>query len=388
MKILLYLLKINLNIHYFFIKLFTKTKRQVFFLSRQSNCISLNYELLIKELRKIEPKIEIKVICKKVDEDINATIRNEKQNNNLFKKLKPSVKYYFLIHKQMYYIATSKVVIIDGYNLPVSILKHKKGTIVIQLWHALAAIKQFGYQTIGKAYGLKEDVARILKMHNNYDYIICGSEAMRQPFAEAFNTPIEKILPIGTPVIDYLLSEDNGKEEQIKKAFPQFSKKQNVLYSPTFRNDNNYDFQDLIDNFDYEKYNLVMTIHPKSNIKIEDKRITVVDSKKYSTLDILKCMDYVITDYSAIAVEALVCNKKVMFFLYDYEEYSKQNGLNIDLFEEFPLYTAKNANELLKVLKEDNYDLKELKRLREKYVPNTLGNCTKRMIDLIRKELQ
>jgi CDP-glycerol glycerophosphotransferase (TagB/SpsB family) len=77
-----------------------------------------------------------------------------------------------------------------------------------------------------------------------------------------------------------------------------------------------------------------------------------------------------------------------MFFLYDYEEYSKQNGLNIDLFEEFPLYTAKNANELLKVLKEDNYDLKELKRLREKYVPNTLGNCTKRMIDLIRKELQ
>ena len=387
MKIFLYLLKTNLSIHYFFIKLFTKVKRQVFFLSRQSNFISLNYELLIEELKKIKPEIEIKVVCKKVDEDINAAIRNEKQNKNLFKRLKPAIKYYFLIHKQMYYIATSKVIIIDGYNLPISILKHKKGTVVIQLWHALAAIKQFGYQTIGKAYGLKEDVARILKMHNNYDYIICASEAMRQPFAEAFNTPIEKVLPIGTPIIDYLLTEDNEKEEQIKKAFPQLRKKQNVLYSPTFRNDDNYNFQDLIDNFDYEKYNLVMTIHPKSNIKIEDKRITVVHDNKFSTLDILKCMDYIITDYSAIAVEALVCNKKVMFFLYDYEEYSKQNGLNIDLIEEYPLYTSKTTKKLLKVLEEENYDLKELKRLREKYVLNIPGNCTKRIINLIRKEL-
>ena len=76
-----------------------------------------------------------------------------------------------------------------------------------------------------------------------------------------------------------------------------------------------------------------------------------------------------------------------MFFLYDYEEYSKQNGLNIDLFEEYPLYTSKTTKKLLKVLEEENYDLKELKRLREKYVLNIPGNCTKRIINLIRKEL-
>ena len=85
------------------------------------------------------------------------------------------------------------MIIVDGYNIPVSVLKHKKNTTVIQMWHALAAIKKFGYQSIGYKDGVNKTIAKILKMHANYDYVISGSEAMKPYFAEAFKIDKEKI---------------------------------------------------------------------------------------------------------------------------------------------------------------------------------------------------
>lgn len=383
MVVILILFKIHLRINYFFIKLFTRRKKQVFFLSRQFNSVPLNYELLIDKLKEEEPDIFIKTICRKVDEETNALVRNEvhKAKKNYKKKL----QYYGILHKQMYYLAQSRVVIIDGYNLPVSILKHKKETTIIQLWHALAAIKQFGYQTIGKKTGVNSKIAKILCMHRNYNYVISGSEAMIRPFSEAFNIEKEKILPIGTPLVDYLLQEDQQKLKKIIKKYPKLKQKKNVLYSPTFRTNDNYSFDELIDNFDYKKYNLVMTMHPKSKIIVNDKRVIIIDNTKYLTFDVLKLMDYVITDYSALAIDALVCNKNVMFYLYDYDEYSNENGLNINLFKEFPLYTSKTADKLLDVLNKDNYNISELKRLRKKYVTKFEGKCTEELVDLIRK---
>ena len=48
----------------------------------------------------------------------------------------------------MYYLATSKVCVLDGYCIPASILKHKKKLKIIQIWHASGAIKKFGYQIL------------------------------------------------------------------------------------------------------------------------------------------------------------------------------------------------------------------------------------------------
>ncbi len=124
-------------------KVFTKQKKQVFFLSRQFNFVPLNYQLLIDKLEK--ENVSYKVICKKVTNDLNSLIRNEDKKSNLFKELKGIISYYFNLYKQMHYCATSSVIIVDGYNVTASLLKHKKGTIVIQMWHALAAIKKFGY---------------------------------------------------------------------------------------------------------------------------------------------------------------------------------------------------------------------------------------------------
>ena len=175
---ILFIFKWHLRIIYFFIKLFTKRRKRVFFLSRQFSDMPLNYEMLVNKLN--EDNVEVKVICKKVSVGVNSIIRNEKKKNTKITEIFYSIGYYFNLYKQMFYIATSKVVIIDGYNLTTSVLKHKKDTTIIQLWHALAAIKKFGYQTIGYPDGLKPRIAKMLCMHKNYNYVISGSKAMNK----------------------------------------------------------------------------------------------------------------------------------------------------------------------------------------------------------------
>ena len=68
------------------------------------------------------------------------------------------------------------------------------------------------------------------------------------------------------------------------------------------------------------KYNLIISLHPKDIAKKDDK-VICIDRKKYSTLDFIRVSDYVITDYSAVAIESCILNKKVIFYVYDYDEY-------------------------------------------------------------------
>lgn len=382
---LLIIFKIHLKIIYFFIKVFTVRKNDVFLLSRQFNCLPLNYELIIKKIKK--ENISYKYICKKVPSSINTIIRNEKKNVNIFKQLLNIIKYYFNLYKQMYYISISKVIIVDGYNITVSLLKHKKGTKVIQLWHALAAIKKFGYQTIGYKDGLNPTVAKILCMHKNYDYVISGSEEMNKYFAEAFNTDINKMISCGTPTIDYLLKDDDKIVNKIYNTYPELKKKINVLYSPTFRSDDRNNDEEFIKKFDTKKYNLIMTFHPKNKVISNNKDVIIVNRNQFSTFDILRVVDYVITDYSALSIDACVLNKRVILYLYDYEKYKEENGLNIDLFKELEGNTFKNVEDIVKLLDNDNYNMRSYRRFKKKYLSNSKGDSTLQIVKLIKRLL-
>lgn len=381
---ILFIFKWHLRIIYFFIKLFTKRRKRVFFLSRQFNDIPLNYEMLINKLKQEE--IDVKVICKKVSVGVNSIIRNEKKKNTKVTEIFYSIGYYFNLYKQMFYIATSKVVVIDGYNLTTSVLKHKKNTTIIQMWHALAAIKKFGYQTIGYPDGLKPRIAKMLCMHKNYNFVISGSKAMNKYFAEAFNVPETNVIEIGTPTIDYLLKENSKVVEEILHTYPQMKEKINILYSPTFRSDGRDNTEEVIKSIDTKKYNLIITFHPKNNI-IENNDIICIDRNKFSTFDVLRTVDYVITDYSALAIDACVLDKKLLLYVYDYEQYDKENGININLFEELPNCVSRDINDLINVIDENKYNLKGYEKFRNKFVSNLNGDSTEKIVKIIKGSL-
>ena len=390
MKIILYIIKGHFIIIYFFIKLFTKQKKQVYLLSRQFNSPSINYQIIIDELKK--DNIPYKVKCKKISSSINDSMRTQGHYSNtfnlikkVFSNLKSTLSYYFSLYDQMVSIASSKVIIVDGYNLPVSLLKHKKGTKVIQMWHALGAIKKFGYQSIGKVDGINPTVARILKMHANYDYVISGSEGMNKYFAEAFNVPIEKVLAIGTPSIEFLKKKDNKITKKIKEKYPALKNKINVLYSPTFRNEKNYNYEELINNTDFTKVNLIITNHFKVEERATDSRVININSNEFQTFDILKIVDYVITDYSALMIDAAVINKKILLYVYDYYEYKKNNGVNLDLLNDFPTIAYQDAKKLMNVINKNKYDIKAYHEFQKKYTPHIKTTSTEANMDLIKR---
>ena len=368
----LYLGRTAMQIIYFFIKLFTRQKNKVTMLSRQSNNINLDFRLIKEELEKSKDiNLDIKILCKKIPK-------------NYFGRF----KYCFYIIKCMYHIATSKACIIDGYNIPISALKHKKNTEIIQIWHAMGAIKKFGYQCLNKSEGTSSKVAEIMKMHENYTCVTCTSKATRKIYAEAFKTDIEKVKVLGMPRIDYILgknNEINNKIEELENDYPYLKKKKTILYVPTFRKDETLDLDELINIIDKEKYNLIIKLHPLDKTKV-DKEYKV--SNKYNTFDLLKFADYIITDYSAIAFETAILNKPLFFYIYDINNYEDKRGINIDLQKEMRHSTNQEIGEIIKIIDNNSYNYGELTRFREKYIETIDTNNSKRITDYIIQKIK
>lgn len=366
MIVLLEICKFVLNIIYCFFKLFRTNNDKILFISRQSNEITLDFDLLYQALKKKKKNYKIVIICKKFD--------------NIQKKF---IVYIYWTLKMMYHLATSKVCVIDSYCLPVSVLKHKKSLKILQIWHSLGAIKQFGYQTLGKKSGRNHKLALGLNMHKNYDLIVSGSNEMTKYFEKAFNYESDKFINVGLPRIDYLLHQNIKIKNKIIKAYPELNKKKVILYVPTFRKNKDCTIyvNELINVINYKKYNLIIKSHPNQDLILDEN--IIYTCKEFSAIDLLTIADYVITDYSGIAIEAAVLDKKTYYYLYDYDEYKKNNGLNIDIYNEMPQCAFKHASDLFNKIDNGVYNYEALQKYKSKYITNLKGNSTELIVEVI-----
>jgi CDP-glycerol glycerophosphotransferase (TagB/SpsB family) len=82
----------------------------------------------------------------------------------------------------------------------------------------------------------------------------------------------------------------------------------------------------------------------------------------------------------------MLLNKKIFFYVYDFDEYKKNRGLNLNWFEELPEYTSRDAKEIIKMIEKDQYDLSKLDNIKERYLSARNNECTKEIVDLIYKE--
>lgn len=356
---------IVLNIMYLPFKCL-KTRDKITYISRQSNSPSIDFKLLYQEMSKMNSGIKQVILTKKID-----------------KGLIEKIKYAMHIFVQMFHIATSKVVVVDTYIIPVSVLKHKNELKVIQIWHALGAIKQFGYQTLGKEEGSSEIIAKAMKMHANYDVITCASKVTAKFYSEAFDTKLNKIKILGMPRVDNILGKDRNDEVLLQN--PQYKDKKTILYIPTFRKNGNVNLTELLENIDDSKYNLIIKIHPLDNTSVPEKFVAKGD---FSTYDLMKFADYIITDYSASAIEASLLQKPLFLYVYDIDTYNETRGLNVKLTEELSSSTHKDIKDILKIIENNTYDYESLQRFRNKYVETYNQNNTQNICKLIKKYLK
>lgn len=256
------------------------------------------------------------------------------------------------------------------------------------MWHAMGAVKQFGYQTLNKVGGTKKEVAEAMCMHRNYDYIISPGGQTDSIFCDAFNVNIDKIIHASLPRTDYMLNEDKGCMDSIREKYDLNDDKEIILYLPTFRKNKTVKIEELVDAFDYENRILVIKMHPLDEGKInwedmlsKNNKGVIIDHN-FDSYQWLKICDRVITDYSALAVESTILDKPLYFYIYDYDEYEKNVGFNINVKEEMGAYSADNAVELINKMR-DEYDYSLMNTFRERYITAPVEGSTEILTDII-----
>lgn len=373
-KIVIKFGKLILSTIYFFLKLMP-VKKQVIFVSMQSNKPSLDFNLLAEEIKRKDEDIKLVFLCKKMDSNLSNVIDYIKYVFN--------IAWYVL--KVMCYLATSKVCITESYCVPISLLKHKKELKVIQIWHASGAVKKFGYQALDTKEGKSKEIADLMCMHKNYDYAIAPSEITREVFAEAFNIDIEKVVKLGLPRLEYISNSKYDKSEEIYQEYPELKDKKIILYVPTFRKEKSVNLDEILNYpIDETEYKIIIKLHPLEKTKVDEKYKI---SSKYTSYDLIKIADYIITDYSILSVEASILEKPIFLYLYDFEEYSKNRGVNIDLNHELSTFTTKNFNDIMKKIEEQDFNIQEIIDYKNKYIEvdtnDTINKLAEFVLDLI-----
>lgn len=385
-------------------------KKRVVFISRESDEPTMDIRMLDEELRR--RGIETEILSKLFTKDGSSG---------------GAASYLSTVLKQEAAIIRADVVVLDTYCIPASMIPHLGGTKIIQMWHALSAVKKFGWQSVGLEDGTDERTASLMRMHKGYDYVACASDVTAEYFCEAFRTDRSKIVKLALPRVDYIRSAVSGDARY--KTFGAFyalhpdlaaNDKKVVLYVPTFRKGSMPDIQGLADALDPKKYVLIVRPHP---LYREETELPQADHILYeegiATYDLLGVADVIISDYSSLVVEGTLADKPMYIYAYDIDKYRETTGLNMDFASE-PIgkYTFTDAKELAAAMDrqlwvpdaEDDayvskhaahedaekhaaagaepYDMAALRAFRDKYIDVNTENCTGQFCDFIESLLQ
>ncbi len=335
-------------------KLAKRNSKKVVFLSRQES-MPIDFRLLDAELKRLDAEIKTVFCCRTMKPGLGSKV----------------LYLVNIIGPQLHALATSKVAVLDSYSAPISMLNHLKrgdrasrdGLKVIQIWHAMGALKKFSKSIVGQKEGRSEELAEALDMHRNYDMILTSSPESREAFQDAFGYPEESFLIGALPRTDLLKDKEylEKKRVEILEDYPLLKGKKIVLYAPTLRiQDQSKEEEvrrakELIQALDDEFYVLisphpVKMDHYRTGSKIiKEGSEGVPDSHLIpdrSTFDLLALCDYFVTDYSAVVYEAAVAGKPIFLYAYDLDYYLDSRGFYLDYEKDMPNEPRRTAAEI------------------------------------------
>lgn len=355
-----------LKLIYALLKLLPVNDRKILFCSRQSDSMPLDFRLIQEELSRIDDSLQTVTICNRLEGGMNAGFALD-------------------MLRSMYHMATGRVCVTDSFWPVVGMLKHRDTLKVVQIWHAIGKIKRSGKISVGSVTGRSRQAARLVNMHEGNDYIIAGAKVFNRFYYESFGEGHYELRNYGLPRIDYILNSRKANRERFFRENPQLQEKTILLYAPTFRRGMQARWAEITDAVDYEKYALIIKNHPSQRIEGPRPEGGVYYFDDWSSMDLLAVSDYVITDYSAIALEAAILPRKTCYWVYDYDEYVSKNGLNVDMYESMPGTVFREASELMKFIDSGQYPMETLEEYRKKYLPEDLGHSTEKIAKLIKE---
>lgn len=299
-------------------------------------------------------------------------------------------KIFYLLRlvRDVYHLATSRVLIVDNAYFPVHIIKHKKKTTVIQVWHAAGALKKFGNDAVNEGESI-EDKFR----HKNYDYCIMGSDFSKKHYATAFGMDEDKILVLGSARTDLFFDEEtlSRVKREFYEKYPKLKDKKIILYAPTFRGRGSDAETELHLNMkkmeeELKDLGYVLLYKPHLSAKseeTEDSEFLINLDKEDILNKIMPVCDIFITDYSSAIIEYSVLRKPLILYVYDLDEYNDNPGFYQDFKKEVIGKRAYKTDQVIDIIKEGNFDFSEYDKFIDTHFKYKDGKSSERIADYI-----
>jgi CDP-glycerol glycerophosphotransferase (TagB/SpsB family) len=249
--------------------------------------------------------------------------------------LRGKLAYLLRLVRGMYLLRTSSLFVVDNAYLPVHVAGHRRGTTVVQVWHGVGALKRFGADTTT---GLTEPERSFL--HHHYDFVVCAGEAARAPYAAALRTPLDHVLPLGSPRTDVFFDPAalEAARARVLAAYPMLAGKRVVLYAPTFRGRGRG--KRSAPGFDAAViraalppgHALALKSHPNLDpALVANAGFDAVIDPSLELNDALAATDVLITDYSSSIYEWALLRRPLVLLLEDLDAYERDPGLYVDM---------------------------------------------------------
>ncbi len=317
--------------------------------------------------------------------------------------------------KGIYLCLRAKVVIYDF--LLAGINQYAVNGIEVQLWHGLG-VKKVGFDNLKRRELLESSGLKGLRNRILYPYllkkpswVLAVSPKLVDFHVSAFGIEKDKVLPFGYPRNDVFFENIKGMEigtdMKLLEVIQQKKRegKKILIYMPTFRDTGDILLEDIFD-FDYlnnklEEMNAVMIVkyHELSTMaKYLQKRgnilthILVCDPLSDS-YPLLPYVDLLISDYSTIFYDFVLLDKPMLFYIYDYDKYVKEDReLYIDLKTTLPgeiVTTFSSLMDKIGLILDKNIDSTKDKRaeMNNFYHPYLDGGYSKKLYAFLEEKL-
>lgn len=230
----------------------------------------------------------------------------------------------------------------------------------IQTWHGtpLKKIEKGSIKNLDFTQKLLQRFIVNSKENRSYHTILAASEETKRIFNKVFENKNVSIL--GFPRNDVFFNNailyDNYEKTLNLNKYEKV-----ILYCPTFRDNPSSkivfsaDFLEKLNNY-MKDLNYIFLIKKHINEKQifnvnNFSNIIDVSDKVEDVQDLLVFTDILITDYSSVFFDFVLCDRPIIFYCYDFKEYLKNSrDMYYDYFEEMPGPFAKNQDELFQLL--------------------------------------
>lgn len=284
-----------------------------------------------------------------------------------------TLKYFIYCLKAKYWITCV--------NIERSLNFKKKNCRYLNTWHGCPL------KTIGNAASGRNDYN-----FEQINYFCSSGKYEDEIYIRDFNVRKESIIHTGLPRNDELYNVSDKDINIIRKKLNIPKEKKVILYAPTWRDSvdggKSYSIKPPIDFKKWKKelgeeYIVLLRTHPNTNelLGVEFDEFVRNYSEYEKINDLLKITDILVSDYSATIFDFSILERPIISFAYDYEEYTKERGLYLDLKKNMPGGIEKNENNVIKRIKKINWNKEKenVKKFKNKYIKFG-GNATKECI--------